>query len=229
MRLAGEVRNLDVAMECLHKWHIKDHDSLAEQRQQAAGDLATALDKWVDRGLAAQLKEDLGLHSLELAAIPIERHAREMLSAMAADFFHRGNDAADPRATPQQMHGFRISAKKFRYSMELFAHTYGHTLNSRIEKVRHIQSILGEINDCVTLRGMISGDHAGGRLLKRQNRKVEEFRRHWSSHFAGSAIMRGWVDELALLSLRKGPQRERECRHATVRFVQAGRRRSTGG
>ena len=232
MLFAGEVRNLDVAMECLRKWHYKDHDSLLEKRQLAATELIGSLNKWVDGGCEARLKEELGLQSLELTAVPLEAHARGLLSSMAGEYFQRGNEAARAGTPPQRMHGFRIAAKKFRYSMELFAETYGPTLNGRIEQVRQVQSILGEINDCVTMRGMISGGLAGGRLRKRQQRKIEEFQRFWTSNFAGASVMRAWVDELALLTLRKGPALEREYHRAEVRLRNSGpasRRHATGG
>jgi len=232
MHLAGEVRNLDVAMDYLHHWHVRDQDQLEEHRTLAAASLVSALNKWLDRGRPARLKEELGLRSLKQASMPLEPHAREILSAMAADFFAHGNRAAEPHATPAQLHAFRIAAKKFRYSMELFADPYGHILNARIAQVKDLQSILGAINDCETLLSIISGDSAAARLRKRQQRKVEEFRRHWSATFAVAATAESWVATFSLLSLRKGPGRERECHRAgggvrTIRL--ANRRHTTGG
>ena len=232
MRLAGLVRNLDVAIKFAHKWKLPDQDELPAHRHEAGHKLTRSLEQLVERGWAAHCREQLQVETPELIAGSVQDHARELLTAMAADFFNHGNEAATPNATSNQMHGFRISAKKFRYTMELFAPAYGPVLNARIEQVRRLQTILGEGNDCVTLRGILLGHESGNRLRQRQHRKIAEFRKQWKSQFGGASIGRQWVEDLALLSIRKGPQKERQCRRADIgmrTFAQGRRRHAAGG
>ncbi len=226
MRLAGRVRNVDVAMQYAKKWRLTGQANLREQREDAARELSNTLAKWDDPGYTAAATD-------HAQTLPVQDHARELLSAMAAGFFARGNEAAAPKATIRQMHGFRIAAKKFRYTMELFAPAYGPVLDARIEQLRALQTLLGGINDCATVEGILSGSAAASRLRKRQRRMTAEFRTHWQSQFSGAAIVREWVEALSLLSVRKGPQREHSYRRRldmTARdFGQERRRRMTGG
>ena len=102
---------------------------------------------------------------------------------MAADFVERGNAASQAKTTTEKLHAFRIASEKFRYTLELFAPLYGPTLNSWLESIKGIQTLLGDINDCVTVTEMLA-DYKGagevaGWLKKRQRRKVEQFSRHW--------------------------------------------------
>jgi hypothetical protein len=62
-----------------------------------------------------------------------------------------GASAAEADAAPAQLHAFRLSAKRFRYTLELFEPMYGPMLAERVEQVRKIQSVLGERQDCVVL------------------------------------------------------------------------------
>ena len=228
MRLAGLVRNLDVAIKWARKWKLPDQDELEARRHEAGQEVTHLLERWVEREWASQFSID----SPQLGEESIQDHARRLLTEMAVDFFNRGNEAATPNATPSKMHGFRISAKKFRYTMEIFARAYAPVLNARIEQVKQLQTILGEINDCVTLRGLLPEDLSGNRLRQRQRRKTAEFRKQWNSQFGGDSIMEGWVEALGLLSSRKGPQKEHEWRSVAIgvrTLGQSRRRRAAGG
>ena len=231
LRLAGCVRNLDVAMKHAARWKLPGQDHLTTQRDEAARELTRWLARWVERGWTAHWRKQLKPRSRELESVSVQDHARRLLSEMAAGFFCRGDEAAAPAATPIQMHGFRIAAKKFRYTMELFAPAYGPALDARIGAVRKLQTVLGELNDCVTLCGILQGDLAAGRLRGRQRRKIAEFRKEWRSGFSGGTTVRDWVQGLALLSSRKGPQREPACRQGNfrIRTLRHRRRRTAGG
>jgi len=232
MVLAGGVRNLDVAIEYTENWKLADQENLTERRAGAASQLTHSLKRWIERGWPAFELERRKVQSPELDEISLQDHARGILSAMSKEFFERGNAAAAIGATPTQMHGFRIAAKKFRYTMELFAPAYRPVLDARISQVRQLQSVLGDVNDCATLRTILSGDVAAGKLRKKQSRKVSEFRKKWKSQFNNAAVMRQCVEDLALLSERKGPQREHHCRRVELRtenFGNGRRRRAAGG
>jgi CHAD domain-containing protein len=128
---------------------------------------------------------------------------------MAQEYFKRGNEAAKTKALPRELHQFRIASKKFRYTLELFTSVYGPPLNSSLEKIGNVQRLLGDINDCDTVRGMLSQYKAADRLTswlkKRQRRKMEQFQLYWTETFATDAELREWR---ALLSRPAGSIRE---------------------
>ena len=227
MRLAGCVRNMDIAMRFEDKWKLSNQHHLAKQREDLAQELTRYLERWVERGWIADLTVQLKTQTPDPALDSVQEHARRLLGPMSAEFIKRGNGAAAPHATSSEMHGFRIAAKKFRYTMELFSTNHGLALKARIAQVRRLQTILGDVNDCVTLKDILSGDEAASKLDKRQRQKTDQFRKQWAAKFADPPIAAQWVDDLSLLSPRKAPQRERECRGAgeSVRAFGQGRRR----
>ena len=46
------------------------------------------------------------------------------------------------------MHAFRLKTKRLRYTLELFRACYGPSFEQRIEALKEMQTLLGEINDC---------------------------------------------------------------------------------
>ncbi|MDJ0571631.1 MAG: CHAD domain-containing protein [Pleurocapsa sp. MO_192.B19] len=53
------------------------------------------------------------------------------------------------------LHGLRKSAKKTRYSLELFARFYGDTYHQYLDRIEQIQEILGQIQDTHVLRKVL--------------------------------------------------------------------------
>ena len=206
MRLAGCVRNLDVAMKFAEKWRLTGEHRLEAERKKKAHKLTNTLAEWVEDGCVTMWREELKTYPPGVEKTPVQHHARGLLSAMAASFFSRGNEAAASGATTSEMHGFRIAAKKFRYTMELFASIYGPVLEERIEQVGKLQSALGNINDCATLRDILAGDSAAARLRKRERRKIKLFRAQWKFEFSRAAITHEWVGALEGLSVLKEPK-----------------------
>jgi CHAD domain-containing protein len=103
--------------------------------------------------------------------------AQHALDRIGKDFFERGNEAASPKASPLDMHRFRIVAKKFRYTLELFQ-----PLSPLVERIKRVSALLGDINDCVTAAAIVPP--LAAHLKKRQRKKTEEFRQYWASEFA---------------------------------------------
>ena len=130
----------------------------------------------------------------------VEQTGRRLLPRMAADFVDRGNTASQAKASPEKLHAFRIASKKFRYTLELFAPLYGPTIDTWLESIKGIQTLLGDINDCVTVAEMLA-DHKGsdavaGWLKKRQRRKVDQFSRGWLEEFGDSESVRNRIHSL---------------------------------
>ena len=81
---------------------------------------------------------------------------RRRLPELARDYFAAGRVALAPGTTWDEMHQFRLATKRFRYTLESFRDAYGLGLNARIEKLRGVQTFLGDINDLVVTSAMIA-------------------------------------------------------------------------
>jgi hypothetical protein len=142
-------------------------------------------------------------------------NARRILPRMAREFFALGRTAAKPEAAPAQLHAFRLSAKRFRYTLELFEPMYGPMMAERLEQVRKIQSVLGERQDCVVLderlrkrtgntgplRDVLAKLNAEGRALE------EKFRRYWHEAFDPAGAEALWVRYLERRPVESGVPR----------------------
>ena len=128
-------------------------------------------------------------------------NARRLLPRMARDFFAVGRIAARPSSTPVQLHAFRLAAKRFRYTLELFEPMYGPMLAVRLDQVRKIQGVLGARQDCVVLAGRLRkrADDAGPvrdvlAKLNSEGRELEEkFRRYWRETFDPTGAETLWI------------------------------------
>jgi CHAD domain-containing protein len=204
MVLAGEVRNCDVALKLLTRPELGASDALRSEfpvrRKAAERNLLASLRRWKERNLSSRWRRGLGSRT---ATSPfcrgsVEDTARQVLPQMVKELFERGEEAAARQASAKDLHKFRITSKRARYSLELFAPMYGPALNNCLEQLKHIQNLLGAINDCETVRGMVlqhGGTETAAALKKRQRKKIEEFCQYWNTELSGRARTR-WTQYL---------------------------------
>jgi len=205
MTLAGEVRNADIAVKKLTKLQPDNGAPLREQvrtrRRAAAAKLVASLKRWIARKSGGKWRGTLlPAHAPDSCSFPLlDDHARYVLPQIAKSFRKAGNRAADPDAPATDVHHCRIQAKKLRYSLELFEPVYGPAAEAGIKRLRDLQSLLGDINDCRTVRALLGDldavDGVETRLKKSQKKKLRKFRTLWAEEFAPS-MMRQWIDEL---------------------------------
>lgn len=194
MTLAGAVRDCDITMKLASKskWSSAELRSrIGSERKDAEKVLLKSLNEWLsDNHAAAQTAP---------APPVVDGSERRALLSIAKKFFVRGASAANG-ATPKELHKFRIAAKKFRYTLELFAPVYGANLKRWLEQIKEIQSRLGNINDYETARHLISGIESltsnGSRrvvadLKAKQRAEVKEFHRLWTA-----VVARAWKHSL---------------------------------
>jgi CHAD domain-containing protein len=197
---AGEARNCDIAAILIPKLDPKRAPQLGRKlqrdRQAAERKLAQSLRRLVDRDLPAKWRVALELNSTApengSGRREIPSAAQHVVREMATEFLMLGKKAASPATSARELHRFRIASKKFRYTLELVEPFYGARLAPWLDRVKAVQSILGDANDCETVRRMVSRWDAGEGLIakldERQNRKLRKFRREWDAMPEASAF-----------------------------------------
>ena len=183
MALAGQVRDADIATKLVGKLKRAGAGTLqaklAHRRMEGEKQLVTALPALATNG---HFEMPSGAGKLPVDAI---HDAVKRL-------FKRGAKAEDANG----LHRLRIAAKKLRYTLELLAPRHG-----RLEQIKRLQSLLGDINDYETARRIIAEESGGKKLLAqledRQNKKIREFRRYWKSDFDGDGNIQQWMAELS--------------------------------
>jgi len=132
-------------------------------------------------------------------------NARRVLPRLTAEFYAQVRAALAARPSPEGLHRVRLAAKRLRYTLELFRPCYGPGLESRIEGLRSLQQVLGEINDCAaTVRLLARRAPVSPHLAKaerflaaRIRLKTAELRRLWSEGIDAPGQQRRWVHYLA--------------------------------
>jgi CHAD domain-containing protein len=183
---AGDVRDCDVLAKMLAKRNLRGAASLKrklqEHRKTAVPLLTAALERWVARRSSSKWRA-------ALTACPAPDAFQPGLRRSGRKFLARGEAAAAEKASAAELHRFRIEAKKFRYALELFEPSWGAPVSQWLERLKPVQTLLGEIHDSFMAREMAAS--FGGTpeieawLKRRQRRKTREFRRAWQESFPG--------------------------------------------
>jgi CHAD domain-containing protein len=186
LKRAGEVRNLDIAIDMVKNARIAGArpliDAIRKDRTKAAKDFAQELSKLCDSDFASKWPSKLAAPSPQTD--PMEGY-RQNLLAMTADLFDAGERAADPTSDSDTLHKFRIKTKKFRYTLELFEPLYGPSVKARMRVLRNLQQRLGDINDYAASRRILDDyrdgrsavvDRALDRLKRMAGDETKEFR-----------------------------------------------------
>ena len=133
-------------------------------------------------------------------------NARAQLPAIAGAYFQAGRKTLHGAKTPAELHAFRLKTKRLRYTLELFRACYGPSFEQRIESLKEVQTLLGDINDCAV------GLRVAAKLLPSrapQYKKVERFlntrathltaafRKYWREKFDAPGREDWWVGYLA--------------------------------
>ena len=108
-------------------------------------------------------------------------NARREAPRLAADYFARARNLLAEDPPPAKLHGLRLDTKRLRYTLELFRPCYGPGLEARLERLRRVQQLLGEVNDAVAAAAFLPKGARGRPFLEnRAEAKAREFRRHWA-------------------------------------------------
>ena len=193
MEHCGAVRNCDIALELLAGCGLPESPSipkLKKSRERAAQKLHRSLKK-----------ERRRRHrTVDAAAHPFH-HGLQIatrLPALAEDFLKTGDAAAAVDSSYQTLHRFRLRAKRFRYTLELFERFYGSEMASGAKALKGVQDHLGAINDCVTTIDLLPDDPiAIAAIQKRLDQRTRLFQNYWRSCFPPPkrAWWRRWLSQ----------------------------------
>jgi CHAD domain-containing protein len=131
----------------------------------------------------------------------VEEASRE-LPRLARAYLRAGRKAAHKSTKAPELHEFRLVTKHFRYLLELFEPLYGDRLESYLTQLKHIQKVLGELNDYAVTREMMDGEHGKDRDLllahldKQQDRRLKRFIKEWNANFGSREQKKAWVEGL---------------------------------
>lgn len=201
-------RTYDVALQVLAEAGLRPHHSVVMKIRQRQAEES--------RALAAHLaKKNVGVKSgswmgrwkqytrLRKKArgewqwdAPVSDNARHALPQFAEKFFAEGDEAVNARGDYETLHEFRLCAKRFRYSLEVFDTVHGSAWKEKLRQLRELQERIGAINDCVVVMQLSEMDRgaikAVQRLLVTAERRFREF---WKKTFS-SENREQWLSAL---------------------------------
>lgn len=181
---AGGVRDCDVLIKMLGKRDLPGVAALKkkvqEHRKAAVPVLVAALERWVAQRSSSKWRS-------ALLACQVQDGLQPRLRRAARKFLANGEAAAAEKASAEDLHRFRIEAKKFRYTLELFEPAWGDPVSQWLARLKPVQTVLGDVHDSFMARD-IAERFGGSReidawLKRRQRRKLREFRRLWQESF----------------------------------------------
>jgi CHAD domain-containing protein len=139
----------------------------------------------------------------------VAENAREVLPKLARKYFEAGRDIVSAKTPPDELHGFRLETKRFRYTLELFRPVYGPQLDRYLNALKSLQGALGKVSDHQAIQRVLSGDEE----LKAQaqqalKRKLKDLRHEWRA-FDSEGTLKRWRTYLAGDHSKPRPARKR--------------------
>jgi CHAD domain-containing protein len=125
------------------------------------------------------------------------QNARMVLPKLARKYFEAGRKAIEGKRPPEELHGFRLETKRFRYTLELFRPLYGPNLDRYLKALRELQGALGKVSDYQAIQRVLSSDDELKKQIDRALKgKVKDLRHSWRAFDADGQLKR-WRTYLA--------------------------------
>jgi CHAD domain-containing protein len=212
MDLSGEARNCDIALELLDLagfHHAKCKSQLRRRRKLAEETLAALLSRWHKRRLHEHWSRHLslvtGVSGDWDCARPVDVNAHRALPGLAKEFFAAGTVTARARPDYERLHQFRLVAKRFRYTLEMFEPVFGLEIARGVKELRGLQDELGAVNDCITALSLIAANpDAVAAIEKLLAGRESALRSFWREHF-DARQQAWWLDWLSRSSIETKP------------------------
>ncbi|MBZ9655298.1 CYTH and CHAD domain-containing protein [Phyllobacterium lublinensis] len=145
-------------------------------------------------------RNDIASESLAILAEPMTKFASRALDGLEHKALERGRKFS--HLHPQERHKLRITLKKLRYAAEFFLPLYADqgAANKYLKQLSRLQDILGEANDIITSRALLSD--------------VSQSSQHPAVHRAIGAVI-GWQGHVALAGANRMKRRWRKFKRTT--------------
>ncbi len=135
----------------------------------------------------------------------VAANARSELPNLVRAYFAQVRHALAGNPRPARLHPLRVTGKRLRYWLELFRPCYGPGLEARINALKHVQDLLGQVNDSVTAQALIRKTMRPSRLRAKVERfavtrtadRAKAFRAHWQNEFDAPGREEWWTGYLA--------------------------------
>jgi len=133
-------------------------------------------------------------------------NARRQLSRLVADYFVMLRGLLQGNPSPLELHQARLASKRVRYTLELFRPCYGPGLELRLDALRRLQQVLGEVNDAAATRRLLGKALTAATpqnqlvakfLDARAEAMALEFRKEWTEVFDAPGQFQWWFGYLA--------------------------------
>ena len=141
---------------------------LSNNRKQEQESIIAALDALEDAdlvsGISAGIRNagksrqgrDAGRETQRQIQVTLPEIAAANISSAFCDLLSFGPSVSKP-SDVQGHHALRISAKRLRYTLEVFRPLSPDRLRPAIQQLRHLQDLLGQIHDCDVWISLLSG------------------------------------------------------------------------
>jgi CHAD domain-containing protein len=124
-------------------------------------------------------------------------NARLVLPKMTRKYFEAGRKAIEGRQPPEELHGFRLETKRFRYTLEMFRPLYGPNLDRYLKALRELQGALGKVSDYQAIQRVLPNDPELNKQIERVLKgKVKSLRQSWRS-FDSNGQLKRWRSYLS--------------------------------
>jgi CHAD domain-containing protein len=137
----------------------------------------------------------------------IGKNLARVVPALISDYFQAGDQAMSKGVSWKKLHHFRLETKHLRYTLELFESEYGPLFQTKLSELRKVQTMLGDINDCMMTRKLL-GKAADMKLArdllgKKADNKLKKLRNYWKTKFATAERRDHWIDYFKRSPLRR--------------------------
>jgi CHAD domain-containing protein len=134
------------------------------------------------------------------ADLDVNANLRRRLPKLARKYFNRGQRALGANRDWDDIHEFRLATKRFRYTLELFRSQYGPGLDERIDELKQVQKLLGDVNDCIVTAGLLKPlpdtEELRAKLDAKAESKLKKLRSFWRANLDQGAVEQRWISYL---------------------------------
>lgn len=128
---------------------------LKQQREKMQSEVIEVMEEFEKNGVIQDIEmacheiiSIAKLHKMNMHSKEVYQRAYLAISLRLEDLLSFEPYVNKPEEV-EKLHSMRISAKRLRYTMEIFSELYEDKLENSIDAIKNVQTILGEFNDCV--------------------------------------------------------------------------------